>query len=115
MATTAERIAKALAECEVLSTAVTRQGEIQSKDHDEIIKIGRDVKTLFEHEKEYVTASENETLCDRVARLEKAQERKGVRQWQIWLAVLTSVLGPVLVILIMRAMGLLAQTPTPTP
>lgn len=110
MATTAERIAKALAECAVLTEAVRRQGEVQATDHDLLQRLEERCKTLFENSKEYVSTSELVPLCERVEKLENAREQRGVRQWQIWLAILTAIVGPIIVILIMKAMGFLSQT-----
>ena len=113
MATTADRIAKALAECEVLTDAMHRIGGIQADDHDLLQRLEERCKTLFENAKEHVTEDQLKTLRDAIERIENSREKKGVRQWQIWLAILTSIIGPIAVILIMRAMGMLSQAPPP--
>ena len=72
------------AKLHALMQEVTRNRESQekeeqarSRDHDEIIKQGRDLKTVW----------------DKVEDLEKTAVEKQRRGWEIWLAILAAVLA----------------------
>jgi uncharacterized protein YjcR len=82
------KLAEALNEARNLRTALEREIQERQRDHDVIIKLGEQVKTLFK----------------RVGELETEKKDTGARRWEVVVAFLTGVIG-ILVALATKFLG----------